>query len=323
MKTPQYLSDYIDQLGFSVRVIRFFALAGGLALIGIGHYFRGSNVEWQASISDTLFWVGLVVMLITNLLLVFIDKQPVEVLKSLHEEEEKSGKLEGLVNDLRFENKALISWNALTKVNFELLDRALMKPTMDQDSRSLVFNVAVECIAERKHRLFGIEDDYLNISVYEYSDTDEKLHCIACHRGPTSDAGGQYRSWKIGEGHVGRTFQSKRGWVCADTRDSSVANWFEPSLENRKDTDRERYISLISVPIAIDAEHPLGVIIVTSNKSQRFVNRSDVEIGSKAQHPTVESLQDIASQLAPLMCILKVESSDNGKGQNNEAESSE
>ena len=311
MKALQHLSNYIDQVGLSAKSIRFIALGGGV-LTAVGHYLHGPSVEWQI-ISGTLFWFGLFVMLATNLLLVFIDRQSVEILKSLYDEEKKSDGLEGLAN----ENKALISWNTLMKINFELLDRALLNPTMDEDSRSRIFSAAVKCVAGRKYQLFGIEDDYLNISLYEYSDTDKKLHCIACYRSPPFDSGGPYRSWNSGEGHVGRTFELKREWVCPDTRDPNVANWFEPSLKNKKDTDKERYISLIAVPIAVDVDRPLGVIIVTSDQPQRFVNRSDVNIDSKARHPAVEALQDIASQLAQLMCILKMGELDSKKEEGN------
>ena len=130
-KTLQHLSDYINQLIFAVKRIRLLALVVGGILTGIGHYFRGSNLEWQASISDTLFWVGIVVLLITNLLLVFIDKQPVEIFKSLHEDERQSNELRGLVDSLRFETKSLIAWNTLTRFNSDLLNEALANPTMD------------------------------------------------------------------------------------------------------------------------------------------------------------------------------------------------
>ena len=259
-------------------------------------------------------------MLITSLWLIFIDKHSAEILKSLHEEQKKSDELESLANNLRFKNKALVSWNTIMKVNFELLDQTLITPTMDPTSRARLFNTVVECIAERKHRLFGIEDDYLNISVYEYSDTDEELQCIACYRSRPSDAKGPHRSWKTGEGHVGKTFELKRELICADARASDVADLIAPPQEKMKSTDRERYISLIAVPIAVDANHPLGVIIMTSDQPQRFVNRSDVEIGSKESQPAVEALQDIASQLAQLMCILGMKELDNGKEQNNEQE---
>ena len=315
MKTLQYLSDYIDRLNLSVKIIRFSALAGGMAFMGIGHYLRGSDVEWQV-ISDTLFWVGLVVMLFANLLLVFVDKQPVEIVKSLHE-------LEGLVDGLRFENKALAAWNTLTKINSEILDQTLMNPTMDQDSRSRVFNAAVECIAGRKHRLFGIEDDYLNISMYEYFDTDKELRCIACYRSRPSDAKGQHRSWKIGEGHVGKTFEKKRELICEDARDPNVADWIAAPPEKQKSGDDNKYISLIAVPIAIDANQPLGVLIVTSDQPHRFVNQSDVENEAKAQYPAVEALQDIASQLAQLMCILKMGEPDKGKEEGSGKKSNE
>lgn len=282
----------------------------GAFLIPIGHYLRGLGV---ASISDVLFWIGLVVLLITNLLLIFIDKDSIKILKSLHEKEKQSDELENLVNDLRFENKALVAWNTLTKINFGLLNQALTKSKMDPASRSRMFNAAVEFIAEQKYRLFGIEDDYLNISVYEYSNTDKELYCIACYRSRPSDAEGQHRSWKIGEGHVGKTFEKKQELICADARDSNVANWIAAPPEKRNSDDEKKYISLIAVPIAIDANNPLGVLIVTSDQPQRFVHRFDVEFESKGHHPYVGALQDIASQLAQLMCILRAGELNNGK----------
>lgn len=84
-----------------------------------------------------------------------------------------------------------------------------------------------------------------------------------------------------------------------------------------QDTDKEKYVSLIAVPIAVDANRPLGVVIVTSDQPRRFVNRPNAETGAKAHRPAVEALQDIASQLAQLMYILKVEKQDNGKEGNN------
>lgn len=122
---------------------------------------------------------------------------------------------------------------------------------------------------------------------------------------------------------MGKQFELKRELICADARAPDVADLIAPPPEKIKETDKERYISLIAVPIAVDANHPLGVIIVTSDQPQRFVNRYDVEIGSRAYQPAVEALQDIASQLAQLMCILGAEKLDNRKMEkNNEQENS-
>lgn len=308
MKTLAHLSDYLDRLATAVKCIRFLALVGSVAIIGIGHYFRGAEAEWQTSIADTLFWIGLAVLLIANLLLVFVDRQPVEILKSLHEEEKRSKKREDLIKEYRLESEALTAWNTLTRFNSELLDQALLNPEMNRNSRSRVFEAAVEFIADYKQRLFGIEDDYLNISVYERSDADDELHCIACYRSRSSDAEGPHRSWKIGEGHVGKAFELKRGLVCADARKPDVAGWVAAPTGKLKDDDEKKYISLIAVPIAVDSDKPLGVIVVTSDRPRRFVNLSDVETESEAQRQkfAVESLQDIASQIAQLMRILEI-----------------
>ena len=51
------------------------------------------------------------------------------------------------------------------------------------------------------------------------------------------------------------------------------------------------------------------------------MNRSDAENGAKAQYPAVEALQDIASQLAQLMHILKEGEPDNGKEESSEQKS--
>ena len=306
MKALDHLSVFLNRLSFAVKGIRFFAMVGGVALTGLGHYFRASSVAWQAGIADTLFWIGLVTLLLTNLLLVFVDKQSVEVLQSLHEEEKRNNELELILDDYEYETEALIAWNTLSRLLSELLDQALTNPVFDEHTRNRMFQAAVEFIADRKLRLFGVEDDYLNVSIYEHREADGELHCVACFRSRPSDAEGPHRTWGVGEGHVGKAFELQRELVCADARASDVAAWIAAPPDKHRDDDTERYISLIATPIAVEADKPLGVVIVTSDQPKRFVNTSDIETDSDAQRQrfAVESLQDFAAQLAQLMCIL-------------------
>lgn len=311
-----HASSYLDALSVAVKRIRFVALVGGVGLTGVGSYFRTSSVQWQADVSDTLFWVGLAVLLLMNLLLVFVDKQAVETLKSLHEQEKRTGELEDRRVELEQVNIAFAAWLSLIKLLSELTDQAMATKEAEPETKRRLLNAAVEFIVEYKTRLFGIGDDYLNVSIYEYVASSESLECVACYRSRSSDAVGPHRSWRSGEGHVGKAFERQTELVCGDARAPDVASWIAAPPDKFQDDDPVKYVSLAAIPIAIRADDPLGVIIMSSDQPHRFVSR-DQEPGDFEQEQgqfAVGALQDIAAQLAQLMFILAKHNSDRASG---------
>lgn len=323
MKSLEHLSKYLNIISFSVKYLRFVALVVGVGLTTLGHFNRGSAEEnWLANNADVLFWVGLSVLLLTNLLLVFVDRQSIEILRSLHAEEQKNALISEELASLQGEKRALAAWVTLTKLISELIDQAIDAQAIDDDAANRLYGAAVEFIAEYRNRLFGIEDDYINISIYEFNTKINMLTCVACYRSRPSDAKGPRRSWGVGEGHVGKAFELQNELVCGDATAPDVAAWIAAPPGKRKEDDAEKFVSLAAIPVAISASEPLGVVIMTSSERYRFININDLEGGypdevdvQRAKY-AVAALQDIAAQIAQLMSILQSKRSNQEGGLN-------
>lgn len=312
MTTLEHVSKYLDSLSGAVKRLRFIALVVGVGLTAIGHFGRGAEEEsWLAINAGVVFWVGLAVLLLTNFILVFVDKQAVEIMKSLHEEEGKNGVLTSELEELRGEHRAAVAWLTLNKLISELVDQAMNAELIDEGAARRLYGAAVEFIAEYRSRLFGIEDDYTNISIYEFKNNINELECVACYRSRPSDAEGPHRSWKPGEGHVGKAFELQNELVCGDARAPDVAAWIAAPPGKVRDDDLEKYVSLAAIPIAVSANEPLGVVIMTSSEPYRFVNFNEVDddytddVDVQRAKFAVAALQDIAAQIAQLMYILR------------------
>lgn len=314
MTTISHISNYLDSLSGAVKKIRFFALIVGAGLTATGSYFRGADQGWLADNANTIFWVGLITLLITNLLLVFIDKQAVETLKSLHAEEAKSRSLQAELDALADDHRTAMAWLTLSKLMTEMVDQVIAAESIDAETSKRMYNTVVEFIADYKTRLFGIGDDYLNISIYEFDATTQELQCVACYRSRPSDAEGPHRTWKIGEGHVGKAFELQSELICADARAPDVAAWVAAPPGKYRPEDSEKFVSLAAIPVAINTEDPLGVVIMTSSEPYRFINFNDVDyptsdkIDFQRAKFAVGALQDIAAQVAQLMSIVKSKS---------------
>lgn len=307
MTVVEHFSEWMSRVAKSVNVIRFFALVVGSLLTVIGQYYKGSSNAAFAAHADTAFWVGLATLLLTNLLLVFVDSQAIGVLKSLHKAEEQLEAQALELEQLDWDNKSLSAWLTLSKLLAELIDQAIEAEEVDESSAERLYQAAVEFIADYKARLFGFEDDYANISIYELNSSSGELECVACYRSRPSDAEGPHRAWRPGEGHIGKAFELQRELVCADARMPDVACWIAAPPGKDREDDGEKYVSLAAVPISIRSDNPIGVIIMTSSEPRRFVNGNETSDDYYVEHGkyAVASLQDIAAQIAQLMCILK------------------
>jgi hypothetical protein len=307
MKTIEHVTEYLDRISSSVKVLRYLALVIGVGMSAAGYYFRTSEKLFLSENADTIWLSGLGLLLVANLLLVFVDKPSVEMLKSLHAKETETEELDKTVAQLSQDNTILTAWLTLTKLLSELIDEAMAADKVERDESLLLYKAAVEFIAEYKGRLFGFNDDYANISIYEFDEDSKELVCVACYRTRPSDAEHAHRSWKSGEGHVGKAYQRKAELVCSDARVPDVASWISAPPDKFHEEDLNRYVSLAAIPIAIKADTPLGVVIMTSSEPNRFVNSQELDADSQMQRAkyAVAALQDIAAQIAQLMFILQ------------------
>lgn len=149
----------------------------------------------------------------------------------------------------------------------------------------------------------------MNIAMFQYMSTQKTsnlLECVACYRSRPSDAIGDHRKWKVGEGHVGKAFELQRELICGNSSAPDIRPWISASPENFDEHDDERYVSLAALPIAVNAEEPIGVLIVTSSEPMRFAN-SDENHGDEdvkeARRLAVAALQDFAARVGQLVSV--------------------
>jgi hypothetical protein len=179
------------------------------------------------------------------------------------------------------------------------------------------FSAVVEILADYKYSLFRIVDEYCNISIYEHSAERGCLECVACYRSRPSDALGDHRRWKVGEGHVGKAFELQRELICGNSSAPDIKPWISASPSNFDERDDDRYVSLAAVPIAVNVDEPIGVLIVTSNVPMRFAN-SDENHGDEdvkeERRLAVAALQDFAAQIGQLVAVFRLREAINAEG---------
>jgi GAF domain-containing protein len=121
---------------------------------------------------------------------------------------------------------------------------------------------------------------------------------MACRRPVRAEEEAEHRSWEPGDGHVGLAFQTRRPIVASDTSDPEASHLFDASPPKRRDDDRERYRSIASIPIRLQDETPVGVVVATSDIANRFTLRRNDDNSAR---DAVEPLRSLASALAMLI----------------------
>ena len=315
MSAWDFVEQHLQKLAQATVTLKFLNLAGGVLLAlspflqgqstttGLLDFLKGIGPRDDPSwIAEPMFWIGVVLFTVASLLLFIFEHGPADQLKALHATERKLVDLEQDFNSSETTRERLSSWVTLTKLLQEVVDHALAAERVSEEEKRQLFRMAVEFIAEYKLRLFGMTDDYMNISVYEYVEAENLLKCVACFRSRPSDAAGEHRSWAPGSGHVGKAFEMKTELVCGDATHPDVAAWIAAPPGSFKDEDVELYVSLASIPMSVRASKPLGVLIMTSDQPNRFKNGADDDADDElAPRIAVDALQDVASQLAQLL----------------------
>lgn len=292
-----------------VKTAKWVLNSVGVVGIGVGQIWTSSQIEWQIKSAPIVFWIGVSTVVATTLILLFIDKDGASLIIDLNASETLAKKQSEYIDYLKRREEVLLSWQSITKLLSELLDQALTTSEINPDKKEVFFSAVVEILADYKFSLFRIADEYCNISIYEHSADTDCLECIACYRSRPSDARGEHRTWKVGEGHVGKAFELKRELVCGDSSAPDIKPWISASPTNFDERDDERYVSVAAVPIAVNADEPVGVLVVTSSEPMRFANanenHSDENVKEQRQL-AVAALQDFAAQVAQLVAVFKM-----------------
>jgi hypothetical protein len=142
--------------------------------------------------------------------------------------------------------------------------------------------------------LFGIDSDRWNFAIYVFNPGVGELECAQCRRPTRAEEEAAHRSWKPGEGHVGAAFKMQREIVAGDTSAPEARALFDAPDPASRESDRQHYRSIASLPIRLAGEEITGVLVATSDVPQRFRLRQPDET---AMNP-VEPLRVLASALA-------------------------
>lgn len=307
-RSTDYLFDWIRPLAKTLKILRLVFTGLGVAFIAVGQVWMDSENSWQADWSNLIFWIGVLAVFFSGVFLVLFERDGVSVLLDLRRSEELVAQQQDYITYLSKRESILLTWQTVTKLLSELLDQALTEPEISDEKQKMMMLTTVEILADYKLTLLQIADEYCNISIYEYNVDENLLVCVACYRSRPSDAREEHRKWKVGEGHVGKAFELQRELICGDASAPDVKPWISASPENFDENDDDRYVSLAALPVAVNAEEPIGVLIVTSSEAMRFANSEENhgdEDEQEARRLAAAALQDFAAQIAQIMSVCR------------------
>lgn len=130
--------------------------------------------------------------------------------------------------------------------------------------------------------VFGFEiSENWSISVYLFDSKNNILKSVWRKKSTSHPSAGLGRDWIPGEGHVGKAFLDRRPILTGNANDEAVSQLCRARGSKQLDYDRSAYISFASVPLAIsedDNEDPYGVLVVTSDREDRFSEEATTEL---------------------------------------------
>ena len=293
----------LDEISKALRkyhiIIKVFKSGGALiggALISSANWL-GEEVPFLGQNSDTFMVVGIVLVLLSVVLIIFIDDTAPGVIKRNLDLDIEN---RDLVADIRY----LADYSRHTLATLSVMSgcRGILDYAINDIKASNAwlseFSVAVlKIITERKCTLFGIGDEYWNFSVYFFDADQRRLNCLGCSRPDGYDFGDNHRSWASGEGHIGLAFARGQEIVFSDASRDELKAVLGTNGSNYKPDDSVNYRSLASLPISLNGEEPIGVIIATSDVVGRFKNEYELE---ERDWDRIEVLRQAAGFLAIL-----------------------
>lgn len=301
-KDIKYIKDISKVLFFFKFLFGF----GGAGCIAVGQLFISNN---SRPFGDFVFWLGFVILIVSGVVVLFIDRDPAYYIHRYNKQKKYIRYAESYIKFIERRAVILNSKNLVNNFMQEIADEAFLIECPDNINRDKLLNKIVEFISTQKKSLFNIEDEYCNISIHIHDKTRNDLYCAACYRSVPSDAVKIHRRWPVGRGHIGKTFELKDAFVCADANIPEVRRWFSVPSEDEISSDLKKYVSLAAFPFGLNRDDPLGVFIVTSSVRRRFVDLDDEalseEEGSERQL-AIAALQEFAAHIAHIVAIFEL-----------------
>jgi hypothetical protein len=214
--------------------------------------------------------------------------------KAVEELESRNRQITQLEADFRWITRIY----TINTVFREMIEQVLTSGAGTEEEQRKRLGTMLDVLVSDKTVLFGMGDDRWNFAIYLYDKATNQLNCVACRRPVRAEEDAEHRSWTPGDGHVGLAFQTRRPIVASDTSDPEASPLFDASPTMRRDDDRERYRSIASIPIRLEDEMPVGVVVATSDLPDRFSLRRNDHTSAR---DAVEPLRSLASALAMLI----------------------
>jgi len=219
----------------------------------------------------------LALLAISGAVLVLTDKSATNIVhdaqKALNEREQAERDLQSanrVIQELNRDLARTVRVEGIVDAMREVVDLAISNDSISHGKLIEWLTDLLDFLVADKLTLFEIGDEQWNFSIYILDQANEELNCAATRRPTKKEEDAPHRSWKIGEGHVGKAFQSGRPLVCADSKDPNVRGFFDAPTGKLMEYDTDRYRSLAALPIQANDERPLGVLVATSEIKGRF-----------------------------------------------------
>ncbi len=301
--------QYLKKAGRFVRAVKIFGTIFGAALVALSPMIGGLEFKGAVVVAGIALIVGIVLTVVGSLILVFADSSAPDILS---ENLTLSRKAELDKQNFDFMDKFID--HQLTRVSLnsylrELIETAVTDGCKTMQQLTKYSDSILGLLVARKASLFDIDDEEWNFAVYRFDHDKKRLVCLACRRATEVKPDHVHREWDVGEGHVGLAFSRSNELIFSDATREELRPVIGAKGENEREYDEIRYKSLASMPISTDGEHPLGILIATSDRIGRFKN--EAERGEK-DWEREDVLREVAAYLAILFKLIHDEAKSGG-----------
>ena len=297
----EHLRDLLGKATGARRSLQIFVPVATLIVAALKGLTPSSAPATVTAVSVALQLTFLILIAIAGGVLLFTDKSATTVVhdaqNALDRAEVAEGNLseaEGVIDELEFQLARASRVEDIVEAMRSVVDVAICEPVITEAKLNEWLIDLLDFLVTDKLTLFSIGDEQWNFSIYLLDPASGELKCVACRRPTKKEEDAPHRSWREGEGHVGKAFQAKHPLICADSTDPNVRGFFVAPAEKLMEYDIDRYRSLAALPIQSDGERPLGVLVATSAVKGRFDPEDD---------ETVRPLFSLARTLATLVGV--------------------
>lgn len=233
----------------------------------------GYKVELEAanvSLYRGLLFIEIAIQVLFGIILLFVDNNlAVEAYFYAKDLDNENIKLRDDNQDIR----AKIDYLFLLENTIKAFQEIKLQHLRQKGELIDFIEIAFSLVLKISDRLFNFQSNELwNFAVYIYNEETQRLESVWRRKHPNHPSKEEARTWKQGQGHVGKAFSDGTAKITGDALDPNVASLMSPPNTLLRSYDRQAYRSFASIPIVLenDLEIVYGVLVATSDKVNRF-----------------------------------------------------